>query len=123
MQGKPGIDGLPSTHGEPSEATTLLVKLADEIAQLECTLSYTIFPAHNAIARSLSVTNLGDHEAVVEVASSFSVDLPASERDMIGLSGDWGREGQLFRRQIYPGQQGYVLIPLLRLRYVTLIAL
>ena len=106
VQGKPGIEGLPSTHGAPSDAITLLVKLEDEIAQLECTLSYTVFPAHNAIARSLSVHNAGDKEVVIEVAASFSVDLPAAEREMIGLSGDWGREGQLFRRPIYPGQQG-----------------
>lgn len=109
VQGKPSIDGLPSTHGGPSDATTLLVKLADEIAQLECTLSYTIFPAHNAVARSLWVRNASNKEVVIEVAASFSVDLPAADREMIGLSGDWGREGQLFRRPIYPGQQGYVL--------------
>jgi alpha-galactosidase len=82
--------------------------MVDEIAQLECCLSYAIFPAHNAIVRSVAVTNNSGQEVVVEAAASFSVDLPASDREMIGLSGDWGREGQLFRRPIFPGQQGLV---------------
>jgi alpha-galactosidase len=110
VRGKAGIEGLPATHGGHSDATTLFIKLVDDIARLECTISYAIFPAHNAIVRSLSIHNMGVQEVVVEVAASFSIDLPAAERQMIGLSGDWGREGQLFRRQIYPGQQGRVLL-------------
>lgn len=106
--GKPGIDGLPCTFGDSSAVSTLLVELVDEIAQIECTLSYSIFPALNAIARSVSIRNSSGKDVVVEAVSSFSVDFPASDRDMIGLSGDWGREGQLFRRPIHPGLQGYV---------------
>lgn len=90
---------------------TLLVEMGDEIAQLRCNLAYTVFPAHNAIVRSLAVHNDSPREVVVEAAASFSVDLPAANREMIGLSGDWGREGQLFRRAIHPGQQGLVNIP------------
>lgn len=105
-EGKGGIPGMPATFGDASVSTTLLVRLVDNIAQLECTLSYAVFPACNAIVRSMSVINKGSKEAVIEVAASFSVDLAPADRQMIGLSGDWGREGNLFRRGIYPGQQG-----------------
>lgn len=106
VEGKPGIPGLPATFGDATAATTLLIKMVDEIAQLECTLSYAVFPVNDAIVRSVAIRNLGNKDVVVEAAASFSVDLPSGEREMIGLSGDWGREGQLFRRPIYPGQQG-----------------
>lgn len=106
VEGKKGIPGLPATFGKSDDATTLLIHLIDEIARLECTLSYSIFPAHDAIARHVTIHNKGQHEVVVDIAASLSVDLPASDREMIGLSGDWGREGQLFRRPIFPGQQG-----------------
>jgi alpha-galactosidase len=110
VEGKPGIPGLPATFGDATTATTLLIKMVDDIAQLECTLSYTVFPANDAIVRSIAIKNNSDKEVVVEAAASFSVDFPSGEREMMGLSGDWGREGQVFRRPIFPGQQGYVII-------------
>jgi alpha-galactosidase len=111
VEGKAGIPGLPATFGDAAAATTLLIKMIDEIAQLECILSYAIFPANDAIVRSVAIHNLGNKDVVVEAAASFSVDLPSGEREMIGLSGDWGREGQIFRRPIFPGQQGQVNLP------------
>lgn len=106
VEGKKGISGLPATFGDAGAASTLLIKLADNIAQIDCTLSYSVFPAHNAIVRHTSIANKGSKDVVVEVAASVSVDLPAGDREMVGLSGDWGREGQLFRRPIFPGTQG-----------------
>ena len=85
--------------------------MVDEIAQLECTLSYAVFPANDAIVRSVAIkNNNSSKEVVVEAAASFSVDFPSGEREMMGLSGDWGREGQVFRRPIFPGQQGYMTV-------------
>jgi alpha-galactosidase len=108
VQGKQGLPGLPATFGDPADATTLLVHLEDEIAQLSAILSYSVFPKHNAFVRSVSITNNSDAEVVVEAAASFSVDLAhAGEgRDMIQLSGDWARENQIIRRRIHHGQQG-----------------
>jgi alpha-galactosidase len=106
IDGKPGIPGLPATFGDAAAATTLLITLIDEIAQLECILSYSVFPANDAIVRSFAVKNDSGKEVIVEAAAVFSVDFPSGDREMIGLSGDWGREGQVFRRPIFPGQQG-----------------
>lgn len=106
VEGKVEIEGLPSTWGDASAATTLLVTLVDDIAHIECTLSYSIFPAHDAVVRSVEIRNTGNKEVVVEAAASFSLDFPSGDREMIGLSGDWGREGQVFRRPIFAGQQG-----------------
>jgi len=106
VEGKRPLPGLPATFGEASTVSTLLITLVDEIAQLECTLSYAVFPAQDAIVRSACIRNNGNQEVVVEAAASFSVDLPSGEKEMIGLSGDWGREGHVFRRPIFPGQQG-----------------
>lgn len=108
VSGKPGLDGLPATFGKDDEVSTLNVKLRDEVALIDAVLSYSVFPAYNAIARSFKIYNRGRQNAVIEAAASFSVDLghAAEGRDMIQLSGEWAREAQIIRRTIYPGFQG-----------------
>jgi alpha-galactosidase len=59
VEGKRGLPGLPATYGDRSSASTLLVHLKDEVADLSATLSYAVFPAHNAIVRSFSAKNHG----------------------------------------------------------------
>lgn len=110
VEGKGGIEGLPATYGDESAASTLLITLKDDVAQLTAVLSYAVFPAHNAFARSWKLQNWGSSEAVVQAAASFSVDLEhASEgRNMLQLSGEWAREAQIVERTVQPGFQGWV---------------
>ena len=108
VEGKAGIPGLPATYGDASSASTLLVTLRDEVAGLSATLSYAVFPDHNAFVRSVSIENESGSDIVIEAAASFSVDLGHAPlgRDMVQLSGDWTREAQIVRRKIQPGLQG-----------------
>ena len=105
-QGKPPIDGLPSTRGTERQAQTLVIHLQDTASSVAVDLSYAVFPQHDAIARSVKVTNNGSDDIVVEKLASFSVDLPYGEYDMLGLRGEWGRECSKLRRRLDYGTQG-----------------
>ncbi len=106
LEGKSVIEGLPSTFGDHSQAQTLVVHLYDNHSSVAADLSYTIFPEHDAIVRSVRLTNKGDQEIVVEKLASFSMDLPYGEYDMLGLRGEWSRECTKLRRSIDYGTQG-----------------
>lgn len=110
VPGKPALDGLTSTVAAGGEAATLVVRLLDKQSQIAAELMYTVFPEHDAIARSVKITNQGTEEITVEKLASMSVDLPHAEYDMIGLRGEWSRECSRTRRAVDYGSQGYVPI-------------
>ncbi|GAP91849.1 putative glycoside hydrolase family 36 protein [Rosellinia necatrix] len=105
--GKTGLPGLPATYGKEEEVSTLIVHLYDEISAIEADLYYSIFPEHNAIARSFRLTNKGNSTATVLRASSWSIDTPNDELDLIDLRGDWANEAHLNRRSVGYGEQGF----------------
>ncbi len=95
--------------------------MKDEINSLSAVLSYSIFPAYNAITRSISFTNDNDNsddkddgggggggDMEILQASSFCLDMRMEEGglDMIQLSGDWSREAEKVRRKVEMGIQG-----------------
>ena len=88
-QGKPALSGLPATYGNDSDVTTLEVQLHDNISDVSAVLYYSIFPKYNAIARSFKVFNNGTEDIVIQRASSFSIDLPNLDLDLIEVQGDW----------------------------------
>jgi alpha-galactosidase len=116
VEGKHPGEGLPTTHGKEGDVSSLKIYLKDEVNDLEVVLHYGVFHKLDAITRSFELINNGNEEVVVERAESFSVDLPRAETDweMIGLHGDWAREGRKFRRKVDWGTQGYVLLLLER---------
>ncbi|MEA2608609.1 MAG: alpha-galactosidase, partial [Chloroflexota bacterium] len=104
--GKPDLDGLPSTYVEdPSEAETLVVFLADELAGLEVDLRFTIFRDRPVIARSATIRNSGSGPADLRCAMSVAMALPDSNWLMIGLAGTWARERHVVERPLVPGRQ------------------
>ncbi|HTG67679.1 MAG TPA: alpha-galactosidase [Candidatus Udaeobacter sp.] len=104
MQGKPQLDSLPAVYCEnDSEAQTLELILFDPYSGLMVLLSYTVFAAFNAIARSVRFINGGDKPLRLNRALSASVDLPKPDYEMMYLSGAWVREGNIQRRPIGPG--------------------
>ncbi|KAH8159162.1 hypothetical protein CIB48_g9083 [Xylaria polymorpha] len=105
--GKPGLPGLPATYGDDEDVSTLIVHLHDEYAAISVDLYYSIFPKHNAIARSFRLTNKGNSTATVLRASSWSIDMPNEELDLIDLRGDWANEAHLNRRAVEFGEQGF----------------
>lgn len=107
IKGKPSLPGLPATYIEDiSEAETLEIDLADDIAGLKVTLSYTAFTNYNAIARSARIEDIGAQPVKLLKTHSMSLDLPQSQYDLMTLSGSWSRERAIYRRPLAPGLQG-----------------
>lgn len=106
VEGKPVLNGLPSTFGEASEVSTLIVHLFDNYSSIAVDMSYSVFAEHDAVVRSVNITNKGDNEIVLDKAASLSIDLPFADYDMIYLRGDWSREAQRVRRTVEYGNQG-----------------
>ena len=103
--GKPALEGLPSTFGSDDNVKTLNVRMYDEVSCVTADLSYSVFPKHDAIARSVKITNDGERDIVIERLST-SFDLPYDEYEFLGLHGDWSRERLRIRRKVDPGVQG-----------------
>lgn len=108
IQGKPANvpGGLPGTFGSGEEVSTLVVHMYDNYSSIAAHLSYSVFPQHDAIVRSVNITNEGTGNITIEKLASFSVDLPYEDLDMIELRGDWAREAQRVRRKVEYGTQG-----------------
>ncbi|RKP57227.1 alpha-galactosidase [Cohnella endophytica] len=106
LAGKPKLDGLPSTYAEKDEeAQTLELELADAVTGLKVVLSYTVFEEHDAIARSVNLTNGGAKTLRLLRALSGSVDFRHDRYHLLQLSGAWVRERDIIRRQVVPGMQ------------------
>lgn len=106
VAGKPSLPGLPALFGSDQDVSTLVVRMYDNYSAIEVDLSYSVFPAYDAIVRSVNITNMGEGNITVEKLASFSVDLPYTELDMIELRGDWARENMRTRRKVEYGTQG-----------------
>lgn len=108
VSGKPALPNLPCTFGSDEEVSTLVVHMWDSRSSVAADLSYSVFPNHDAIVRSVSITNKGSDEISVEKLASLSVDLPHDSYEMIQLHGEWTRECTRARRKVDYGLQGYV---------------
>ncbi|WP_068117991.1 alpha-galactosidase [Nocardioides massiliensis] len=101
---------LPTAHGTPAEATTLVIDLADERAGIEVALHYTVFAAADVITRRVVVRNTGPAEVVVEKLLSFQLDLPEASLGgaprLITFDGAWIAETHAHDRPIGPGFSG-----------------
>ena len=107
QDGKPTLKELPSTFGSDSDVKTLIVRMYDEVSRVGADLSYSVFPKHDAVVRSVKITNEGNEEIIIERLST-SFDLPYDDYEFLGLEGDWGRERSRTRRKVHPGVQGYI---------------
>lgn len=106
IAGKPDLPGLPATFATEDEATTLVIHMHDSHSSIRAELAYSIFPEHNAIARSTRLTNESNETVTIEKLASFSVDLPHNEYDLLQLRGEWTRECTQTRRKVDYGTQG-----------------
>ncbi|XDG02622.1 hypothetical protein ABKA04_002237 [Annulohypoxylon sp. FPYF3050] len=105
--GKPSLPGLPATYGGEGDVSTLTVHLYDNYSDVSADLYYSIFPKYNAIARSFRITNNGSQDITVLRASSWSIDTPNEELEMLDLHGDWASEAKINRRPVVYGEQGF----------------
>ncbi|KAJ5389001.1 uncharacterized protein N7496_000069, partial [Penicillium cataractarum] len=107
VKGKPALPGLPATFGDDHDVTTIVIHLYDKYSHIAADLMYSIFPRYDAIVRSVTVTNKGKGDIILEDLASLSVDLPFEDLDMIYLRGEWARETHRQRRKIDYGLQGF----------------
>ncbi|MGM9907048.1 alpha-galactosidase [Limosilactobacillus sp.] len=104
--GKPKLAGLPATYvKDEDEATTLEVRLYDDVIDVDLILSYTIFADYAAIARSVRFLNRSRQNYQLTTAMSMNLDLPDDDFDWLQFSGAWGRERQLKVAHLRPGIQ------------------
>lgn len=106
LEKKPALDGLPSTFGDGADVSSLVIHMYDNYSSVAADLTYSIFPKHDAIVRSVKVTNKGNDSIVIEKLASMSIDLPYDDLDLLELRGDWARDGVRVRRPIDYGTQG-----------------
>ncbi|MDF2942298.1 MAG: Alpha-galactosidase [Herbinix sp.] len=105
--GKKKLPGLPATYVESEEeATTLEIRLVDDLINTELVLSYTIFEGLPVIARNVRFINLGVAAICLERVMSACVDLPEDDFTMVHLVGAWGREHYVKERELGEGIQG-----------------
>ncbi|KAF5985494.1 putative alpha-galactosidase C precursor [Fusarium bulbicola] len=107
VKGKPAIEKLPSTFGSDDDVSTLIIHLYDECSSVGADLSYSIFPNFDAIVRNVKIINKSDDVITVEKLSSFSVDFPHENYEMLQLQGEWTRECNRTRRKVEYGLQGF----------------
>ncbi len=104
--GKPALPGLPATYVEDGrEADTLTVELADELAGVTVTLSYTLFADLPAIARHAEIGYTGRDTLRLDRAMSLCLDLPDMDYEMVELTGSWARERHVVTRPLAHGVQ------------------
>ncbi|MBM7557731.1 alpha-galactosidase [Halanaerobacter jeridensis] len=105
--GKRELENLPATYVEDSaEAETLEITLVDEITDLKVIFSYTVYEEFNAVTRSVKFINEGKENLNLTRALSASLDFKDSNFELLQLSGAWGRERYIERRNLVPGLQG-----------------
>ncbi|OJJ42315.1 hypothetical protein ASPZODRAFT_77061 [Penicilliopsis zonata CBS 506.65] len=103
LAGKPALAGLPATFGDADQVSTLVVEMYDALGALAVHLSYSIFPQHDAIVRSVRVENRGKKQVTLQKVASLSVDLPVADMDILSLRGEWAREAQRVRQKVEYG--------------------
>lgn len=105
FDGKPPLEGLPSTYCESDkEATTLCLKLLDHRLRLEVSLFYTLYEEDGVITRHTVLRNNGAQSLRILSALSMSLDFKRVPDEMIQLSGTALREHYIERRELRSGE-------------------
>lgn len=106
FNGKRLLDGLPSVRIEKEEeATSLWIKMKDQLSSLIVILQYTILEKENTIIRSYRIENSGSETIQLDSTLSLNLDLPDSNYDFLNLSGAWCRERHIERHPLHRGVQ------------------
>jgi len=105
-KGKLPLSGLPSTYIEnEEEAETLEISLKDELKNVKIVLTYNVFEAFDAIAKSVKIINESEENINIIRALSSNVDFKEDDFDFIHLSGAWARERHIVRTPLRSGMQ------------------
>ncbi len=106
--GKPSLSGLPAVYAEEGDsAKTLRIVLADDYAEIEVHLFYTVFDNFSAVCRHTEIVNCGAAPFKITNAQSFSMDFPLGAYEYAHLTGSWAREKHLCRSEVTVGSHGF----------------
>ena len=104
VPGKPGLVGLPATYVESeAEAETLEITLKDSLYPVFVKLRYTVFANTDLLARSAEIQNGTDAAVKILKAASLNVDFRDDKFQVLHLSGKWGNERQVIRKDLAAG--------------------
>ncbi|WP_410512822.1 alpha-galactosidase [Paenibacillus sp. BR2-3] len=104
VQGKPALEGLPAVYAEDGDdVQTLELELRDEHLGLTVVLSYTVFGAFSAMARSVRFIHNGKEPFRILKAMSASVNFQDADFEWLNLHGSWTRERHMERRPLGHG--------------------
>lgn len=105
MDGKPALEGLPSTFpSEHGAAKTLEICLKDELLCLKVYLRYSAFEDSDAIIRSVKVVNEGKEKIYLERVLSTCLDMDNEAFSLYTLHGSWARERDITGRPVTEGK-------------------
>ncbi len=104
-KGKESIPFFPQTVAGENDCETLVVTLADDTANVELKLYYTVFEDLNVITRKAKLVNKGDKSLRIDRALSLSLDLPDCNYDFINLFGSHCKERHMERIHLHHGIQ------------------
>lgn len=104
FNGRIELTGLPFASAD-ANTETLELQLIDKLTNCNVKLYYTVFPEEDIISRYITVTNLGNADAIIEKLMSLSLDLPGCNYDMISLYGSHCNERNYQRTPLFFGTQ------------------
>lgn len=106
IDGKPALDGLPSTYETKNdEVKTLKIIAKDHINGLKIHLNYSVFYHSDVITRDVKFINDGSNTINLLRAMSMNIDFRDPNFEMITLYGRHNNERNFIRRKIVPGIQ------------------
>ena len=105
IEGKPKLDGLPSTFAAEGDKTqTLKVILKDSVSGVLVELYYAVFERYDVITRWIKVCNHGMEPVQISNVMSGCIDFDHMKFDVISNYGTWGRERHLERFPVRHGR-------------------
>jgi len=105
FDGKKPLAGLPASYDNGGECQTLEITMRDTLLGVDVILSYTVFPAYDAMARSVRIENKSPDTVEIERVMSGAFDFNRADFDFIHLHGAWAKERQVERFPLHNGYQ------------------
>ena len=105
LEGKPEVEGLPSTFAGDTPAQTLEVLCEDAVIGLRVWLYYSVFEGLNVVARHQRFENIGQQTLFLQNVQSASLELPARPYEFLSLYGTHAKEANRSRFALHTGIQ------------------
>lgn len=105
FDGKPELEGLPSTFCGNTGGQTLEITCVDPVLNIRVILRYSIFDDVDVIARSAEIINDSTKTLHIEKMLSACLDMDNEDYEMLTLNGSWARERRIVRRPVACGRQ------------------